>query len=161
MTTQDAAPVADQPIRPTCFHWLKNDKDDYGFALKDGRYALYPADMKLYSAPPDSLAVAQALEAAAKVCFDYMQGECSCDTCNTARLLEARIRALIPADIAAKAQRQAEDAERYREARRNPGGYVHLLSLMLRDNSDSVALDKMMDRIAESRRNAARGAKWT
>ena len=62
MTTQDAAPVADQPIRPTCFHWLKNDKDDYGFALKDGRYALYPADMKLYSAPPDSLAVAQALE---------------------------------------------------------------------------------------------------
>ena len=67
MTTQDAAPVADQPIRPTCFHWLKNDKDDYGFALKDGRYALYPADMKLYSAPPDSLAVAQALEKAANV----------------------------------------------------------------------------------------------
>ena len=65
MTTQDAAPVADQP---------------------------------------DSLAVALALEMAAKVCEDvdneYEEGR--------AYVAAERIRALIPANIVAEAQRQAD-----------------------------------------------------
>ena len=65
MTTQDAAPVADQP---------------------------------------DNLAVAQALEQAAKVCDDvdneYEEGR--------AYVAAERIRALIPADLAAEAHRQVE-----------------------------------------------------
>ena len=46
------------------------------------------------------------------------------------------------------------DAERYREARNNVGGYVHLLNLMLKPGATGEQLDKMMDRIAESRRNS-------
>jgi len=69
MTTQDAAPVADQP---------------------------------------DSLAVALALEMAAKVCEDvdneYEEGR--------AYVAAERIRTLIPADIAAEAQKAREDAAR-------------------------------------------------
>lgn len=46
------------------------------------------------------------------------------------------------------------DAARYREARNNPAGFSHLLRLMIKDDAKGEALDKMMDRIIESRANA-------
>ena len=101
MTTQDAAPVADQP---------------------------------------DSLAVALALEMAAKVCEDvdneYEEGR--------AYVAAERIRALIPADLAAEAQRQVEDAEKWRKYMRQ----VEKVKTAMRPQPDDAAID------------AARAAKW-
>jgi hypothetical protein len=49
-----AAPVVatrQEPVKATCFHTInpKDAEDDHGFALKPGRYAMYPADLKLYA----------------------------------------------------------------------------------------------------------------
>jgi len=65
-------------------------------------------------------------------------------------------------ELAVAQERIAEltpDAERYREARRNPSGYVHLLRLMVKENATGEALDKMMDRIAQSRSAAIDAAR--
>lgn len=52
-----------------------------------------------------------------------------------------------------------KDAARYQEARKNPGGFNHLLSLMIKEQSAgkgdrAEALDSMMDKIIASRKNA-------
>ena len=47
-----AAPL--EPVRATCFHTIKTGGayDDQGYKIAAGRYALYPADAKLYAIPP-------------------------------------------------------------------------------------------------------------
>ena len=131
MTTQDAAPVADQPVAWMVKWSTQSIPSFYGSedSAKEAleQYNQNGAVFPLYSTPPDSLAVAQALEMAAKLQDDeaaFLNEALSHTRLNTsanwslARQVKecqnraGAIRSLIPADLAAEARRQAEDTER-------------------------------------------------
>ena len=127
MTTQDAAPVADQPVAWMVKWSTQSIPSFYGSedSAKEAleQYNQNGAVFPLYSTPPDSLAVAQALEMAAKLQDDeaaFLNEALSHTRLNTsanwslARQVKecqnraGAIRSLIPADLAAEAQRQAD-----------------------------------------------------
>src|SRR3972149_2466775 len=110
MTTQDTAPVADQSV---ALHASASEGYKCADCQMDGEAC--PDCYKAWwqqrhpntilvnsdSTPPDSLAVAEALEQAAKVCEDEMRGwrEVSKLGFDVARAIQGKINSLIPADI--------------------------------------------------------------
>lgn len=93
-----------------------------------------------------------------RVCDDSVQSETKGEK-RGCILLESELRSLLQEVV----EPHRKDAERYREARNNPVGFVHLLSLMLKEQSEgkgnrAKALDDMMDRIIASRKGAVDAA---
>lgn len=103
------------PIAGTWFNgfWIIFNADEAIQRVEPTHWMPCPGEPS--ATPPDSLAVAQAMEQAAKVCDKHnhtnIYGE---EHALAAHMIEVEVRALSAPDLAAEARRTVEDAERYR-----------------------------------------------